>query len=640
MARPAISPAEPTAAEAARIARAKEDKRDALRTFLLARPLERRERDLDKWEAERKAEVWMAARRALVALDATGDLTPDELRARATPEQWKAIEEAVPLEPLEIILLLPGYDPWEQAGDCWFDETAAVRAASFFPDVLKHVEGELAGHPFELELWQQAFVMNLFGWKRPDGLRRYRESFLEVPRKNGKTPLCAGIVLLLLLADGELGAQVYAAAGDKQQAALLYRHAAGMVAQDVVLRREVKPYRSGKSLEYRKTGSFFRALSRESKTKHGLNIHGVVVDELHVQPDGDLVDTLTSAMGTRRQPLVVYVTTRDFDRASVCNEKEDYARKVRDGLVVDTEYLPCIYAMEPGDDWADPAVHARVNPNLGISIKPDELAREARKARHNPRERNSFIRLRLNGRTQAEVAWIPLELWDLGAVPAMRDGHEGREAWIDELGLEGEECWGGLDLSSNTDLSAFVLWFPRVRAVLPWVYAPRVTAEAREKMEGQSYLEWESEGWCTLTPGNVIDYDKIKADILEADSRFQIRTIGFDRFGATQVSTQLAAEGLQLVKFGQGWVSMSPPAKEFERLFLKGQVVHGGHPVLRYAASCVKVKDGPNGTIATDKVKSTGRIDPIQALLMAIGEAIVAEDDGGDAYRRRGFVQL
>lgn len=640
MARRAISPAEPTAAEAAAIARAKEDQREALRAALVARPLERRERDLTKWEAERQAEAWMAARRALVAIDPLTELKLEELRARATGEQWAAIEAAVPLEPRQIILLLPGYDPREQAGDCWFDEQAAERAARFFPDVLRHVEGELAGRPFELELWQQAFVMNLFGWKRPDGSRRFREAFLEVPRKNGKTPLCAGIVLLLLLADGELGAQVYAAAGDKQQAALIFRHAAGMVAQDQVLRREVKPYRSGKSLEYRRTGSFFRALSRESKTKHGLNIHGVVVDELHVQPDGELVDTLTSALGTRRQPLVVYVTTRDYDRPSVCNEKEDYARKVRDGLVVDTEYLPCIFAMEPGDDWTDPVVHARVNPNLGISIKPEELARECRKARHSPRERNSFIRLRLNGRTQAEVAWIPLDLWDLGAVPAMRDGHDGREAWIEELGLEGEECWGGLDLSSNRDLSAFVLWFPRARAVLSWLYAPRETAEEREKLEGQSYLAWENEGWITLTPGNVIDYDRIKADILEADQRFQIRTIGFDRFGATQVSTQLAGEGLQMVKFGQGWVSMSPPAKEFERLFLKGQVLHGGHPVLRYSAACIKVLEGPNGNIAPDKMKSSGRIDPLVALLMAIGEAIVAEDDGGDAYHRRGFVRL
>lgn len=631
------------------------DRDDAARRAEAGLSEQQRAWRLEKRKAEAKADAWQAARLALLDLDPDGQLDEAALKERASDKQWRAICSAEALEPEEIILLLPKYDPREQAGDCYFDSEAAVRAVDFFHECLTLVEGEWAGRPFLLELWQQAIVMNLFGWKRSsDGLRRYRELFCEIPRKNGKTPLMAGIVLYLLVADGEPGAQIYSAAGDREQAAIIYKHAAQMVANDSMLSRVLaKPKPSMKLIEYPALGSFYRALSKEAKTKHGLNVHAAIVDELHVQQGSDLVDVLTSATGTRRQPVVVYITTRDFVReGSICNEKEAHADKVRQGTVEDPEFLPALWILDDyvdvrdADAWTDEEAHRKVNPNWGVSIKPAEFTREFRLAKQNPRKRNTFIRLRLNGRTQSEVAWVPMEFWDACAVPRMEDVHGdfnglgGLEAFIEELGLDGRRCYGGLDLSSNRDLSSFMLYFPDVCAVLTYCWAPRYMAEVREQSEGVSYLAWAAEGWLELTEGNVVDYAWIRSRVNDLGGRFVIESIGYDRFGGQKLLTELAQDGFTVVKVGQGYVSMSPPAKELERLFLGGDLRHGGHPVLRWAAGNVMVSEDPAGNIKPDKARSADRIDPIAALCMAVGEAI-EDDEGGGAYEERGgFVSL
>lgn len=459
-----------------------------------------------------------------------------------------------------------------------------------------------------------------------------------VPTHN--TPLCAGIVLYLLVADHEPGAQIYSAAGDKGQAALLFRHAAGMVEADAALSARIVPYYSGKSLEYRASGGFYRALSKEAKTKHGFNSHGVVVDELHVQPNSFLLDALTSSTGTRRQPVVILVTTRDYVRPSICNEKEGYAEKVAANQIVDPEFLPVIYRAPKDAPWDEEATWRLANPNYGISVKPDELAREARKARLNPRARNEFIRLRLCGATQAEVAWIPSELWSACADPLIVGGDV--ERWIRELGLEGMKCYGAIDLGAVKDLSAFVLYFPECGALLPWFWAPKATAEKREQTEGVSYTAWASEGYITLVPGKKVDFGYVRNAVNDAALRFNIQTIAFDRWAASQLMAELEGEGIDVLGFGQGYKDMTPACRRFEELWLEEdpalRLKHGGHPVLGWNAANVMVETDPAGNLKPSKKKSTERIDGIVASVMAVGSSMVAEPNAyGDG---KGFRSL
>lgn len=535
----------------------------------------------------------------------------------------------------EVILILPGYDPRQQAGDCTFDAAAADRACEFFARYVFHIEGEWAGTHLKLEPWQRAIVANLFGWKRPDGFRRYREFFLEVPRKNGKTPLAAGIVLVLLATDHEPGAQIYSAAGDKAQAALLFRHARGSVERAPALQRRLQIHASGKSIEYRAMGSFYRALSKEGKTKHGLNSHAVVVDELHVQQNSELVDVLTSSTGTRRQPLIVYITTADWARPSLCNEKEAHAEKVAANLVEDPEFLPVIYRAPADAKWDEEATWKIANPNYGISIKPDEMAREARKARRSPRDMNTFKRLRLNLKTQAEIAWVPMDLWRACGDPLIVDGDLDR--WIDEMGLEGMPCFAGLDLSSNKDLTAFVLYFPHNHAVLPWFWSCRYRAEERELVEGVSYLGWAQKGLLELCPGKSIDLGMVEKRIVEVGERFLVREINFDRWGAQSIATRLEHAGFDMVKFGQGFASLSAPSKALEVLWLEHQLRHGGHEVLAWNAGNVMVVGDEADNIKPSKKHSAERIDGMVALVMAVGGALASE---GEADFSKGFTRL
>jgi len=309
-----------------------------------------------------------------------------------------------------VLGLVPGYDPWATAGECTFDAPEADRAVGFFAECLTHVKGEWAGRPFVLAPWEQAIVGNLFGWKRPDGTRRYREALVYVPRKQGKTLMAAGLALYVLFCDGEPGSECYCAAADRDQAKLLWDVAKHEVLASPVLSGACRVYQNSIAVE--SMGSSFKAISADAKTKHGYNSQLVVVDELHAQTDRELVDVLLTSTGARRQPLVVYLTTADFERESVCNEKHAYATKVRDGVIPDPSFLPVVFEAKESDDWTDPEVWRRVNPNIGVSLSLDYLERECRRARETPAYQNTFKRLHLNMKTQADVAWLDVARWD------------------------------------------------------------------------------------------------------------------------------------------------------------------------------------------------------------------------------------
>lgn len=533
----------------------------------------------------------------------------------------------VPRKWLDLFDLLPGYDPCEGAGRCRFDPVVADNCVRFFAEYLTHIEGELAGQPLVLRPWQQAIVGCAFGWKRPDGKRRYREVFEYVPRKNGKSTMLGGLVNLVAFCDDEPGAQIYSAAAEREQAALIYRQAKGMILNNPELNAKARIYATFKSIEYPR-GVVYKALSADADTKHGFNTHFVCVDELHAQPNRDLVDVLVTSTGSRRQPLVWYITTADFDRESICNEKYDYACKVRDGVVEDPAFLPAIYEASVDDDWAAPAVWRKANPNLGVSVGEDYLRRECQRAKETPTYENTFKRLHLNIRTQNDVRWLRLEDWDRCA------------GAVDEFALAGRVCFGAFDLSSKIDLTAFVLVFPPsdddpMWRILPRFWIPGDNARKRERRDRVPYETWQRQGFVNFTEGNVVDYEAVKAQIMADARTFSLQDIAYDPWNATQIALQLQEDGANVVEFRQGYVSFSEPTKELEKLVMAGKVAHGGNPVLRWMASHVMVESDPAGNLKPSKKKSTERIDGIVAACMAIGRALLTPDIGS-VYDRRG----
>ncbi len=511
---------------------------------------------------------------------------------------------------------IPGYNPWDDEGDCKFYPEPAQQAIDFFSVCLKHVEGELAGKSLQLEIWQQAIIANLFGWKHPDGRRRYREAFILVGRRNGKTTMAAGLILLVLFGDHEIGAQIYSAAADRDQATLIFKPAKAMVMAEPWMSSRVKIYEAAKSIVYTEENSSYKAISAEANTKHGYNSHLVVIDELHAQPNRALVDVLLTSTGSRRQPLVVHITTSDYDRDSICNEKYDYACKVRDRIEDDRAFLPVIYEALREDDWTDPKVWVKANPNLGISISQEYLERECKRAQNSPAFENTFKRLHLNIKTEQAVRWLPLERWDQcgGA--------------LDPADLVGRECYAGLDLASTTDLAALALLFPRPDGfdVLSYFWLPADRARENEERGLLSYTTWGKQGYLTLTPGNRLDFDFIRKRINELGREYNIQEIAIDRWNATQLANQLKGDGFSIQLFGQGYASMSAPAKELEALVLGKQINHGGDPVVRWMASNVSITMDAAGNIKPARDKSADKIDIIVAIIMALGRAMLRPD--------------
>lgn len=522
--------------------------------------------------------------------------------------------------------LIPGYDSYADADGCWFDEERALFAIGFIEDCCTHIEGGMSRKPFILEPWQRAAVAMIFGWVRLDDqgrtVRRYREVLLYVPRKNGKTPFCAAMANLVLFIDDEDGQQNYCAAAEREQASLLFRQMAGMIENDSVLDSRARILRSTRTIMLEGTNSFLKAIPADAHTQHGQLPHLIMVDELHAQPNRYLVDVLQTGMASknRKQPLMICLTTADFDRPSICNEKYDYACKVRDGVIKDKSFLPIIFEAKLTDDWRSPDVWAKANPNLGVSVSREYIERECQRAQDTPSYENTFKRLHLNIRTEQDVRWLQLEKWD--ACPSDYPDSE----------LLGQSCYCGLDLSTTTDITAFAMAFPMegkyIVRVCYWIPAER--ADLRERRDRVPYLQWVKEGFIRTTPGDVVDYAIVERDILEFSKQYNILEIAADPWNATQVIQRLDGEGLVIFEHRQGYASISGPTKEFEKAVIGTKLDHGGDPVLRWMASNVSVEMDAAGNIKPSKKKSTERIDGIVAAVMAIGRA--ALNDSGQSY--------
>ena len=523
-----------------------------------------------------------------------------------------------------------------------FDEAAARRVISFF-DFLKHSKGEWAGQTIRLEPWQQFILWVLFGWKREDGQRRFRVAYQEIARKNGKSTLASGIGLYLLDADNEPGAEVYTAATKLDQAKIIHSEATRMVKSSPALRKRIAVYKNNLNVEL--TASKYEPLGRDSDTLDGLNVHGGIIDELHAHKTRDMYDILDTATGARRQSMIYVITTAGFNRQSICYEQHDYTRKVLTGVIEDDSFFGIIFSLdepvtdgqgnviEPGDDWEDESVWVKANPNLGVSVKWDDLRRKARKARNIASALFAFLRLHLNVWTQAETKWVNWEKWNLCGQA------------VDADGLRGRICYGGLDLSSNIDITAFVLVFPPQQPGDRWqvlcrFWVPEEAIRERSKRDRVPYKAWLRQGYITSTPGDVIDYDFIVTDILDLAERYDLQEIAFDRWGATKMIQDLRKVELTVAQFGQGFASMSGPMKELERLIVAGLLAHGNNPVLTWMADNLVARQDPAGNIKPDKEKSIEKIDGMVALIMALARAIVHEPEGDSVYEERGVLVL
>ena len=536
-------------------------------------------------------------------------------------------------------------------------------SGQFVCDFISRLPTTDTGKLFNLYDWQRSALMEFYGTQvsetgtedlpapiNAEWLRKYWYLYLEIPKKNGKSELAAALGLYHLFADGELNAEVYICAADKENASIVYNAAVFMATSapwtaKMVARGELKITESRKRIEYRrriKTGNggykwvtigVMQVLSAEAYSKHGFNVHGVVFDELHSQPNRKLYDVLTKGSGdARMQPLFFLITTAGTDTHSICYEVHQKAQDIIDGRKIDPTFYPVIFGADDNEDWTSPKVWKKCNPSLGETIGMDKVKTACESAKQNPSEENSFRQLRLNQWVKQAVRWMPMDKWDKCSFA------------VDENDLCGRVCYGGLDLSSTTDITAFVLVFPPLDeedkyVILPYFWIPEDTLDLRVKRDHVPYDVWERQGYLQTTEGNVIHYGYIEKFIEKLGERFNIREIAFDRWGAVQMVQNLEGMGFTVVPFGQGFKDMSPPTKELMKLTLEQRIAHGGHPVLRWNMDNIFVRTDPAGNIKADKEKSTEKIDGAIATIMALDRAIrCGNNNCASVYDDRGLL--
>ncbi len=503
----------------------------------------------------------------------------------------------------------------------YFSEVRARRAVDAI-EAMSHTKGRWGHTPLRLSPWQKLWViLPVFGWVWDDPeldyqtVRITRSAWVEVPRKNGKSTLASGIGLVLLLADREIGAEVYAAAGSLPQAERVFADAKTMAMTSSAIRGKVEALRG--VIRVPRTGGVFRALSKIAETAHGLNVSGAIVDEVHVHKKRDLVDAIETGTGARDQPLVVFITTADEgEEGSIYDEKHTYTRRCAEGVVNDPGHYGVIWAAEEGDDPFSEATWRKANPGLGASPSLAYMRREAAKAKSTPSYFPTFCRLSLNRRMRAATRWLPMPLWDANA------------GTVDEKRFRYRRAWGGVDLSAVSDLSAWVLAVEsRQRGVaLELISRFWLPEERVDELEAQLQVplrQWARDGLLTLTEGDAIDYGAIEKQIIADCRRLDVQRISYDRMFAGQLVQRIDAKtrGVDLVPVAQTYLGMGPGSKELERLLREGQIRHGGNPILRWHAACVEIYADGNDNIRPvkpDRSKSSARIDGIAAAVMAM----------------------
>jgi phage terminase large subunit-like protein len=527
----------------------------------------------------------------------------------------------------------------------WFDAAAAERVV-WFMRLCRHSKGRWAGQTFEPSIWQEFFVRSLFGWKRVDSsrsqeewIRRYRYAYLQVGSKNGKSTLIAPVALYLTLADHEAGAEVYSTATTRAQARLVFDEAARMARRSDGFKEFLQifggqPQSRTNNISCEFLASKFEPLAADDQTADGINPHAVLIDELHRWTKRGFYELLFAKLGAREQPLVIQITTAGAGRDGICWETRDYCQKVLEGIVEDDEYFAFIAEPDPESDWQDERAWEQGNPNLDVTIKREDLRKDAVRAAHSLSKQNDFRRLRCNQWTEQIERWLPMELW-----PEMGGG-------IDERLLKGRPCFAGLDLAATTDIATVCYWFPPLPGDghdhhrLIWrAWKPEDRILQASHQDRKPFLAWKDKGWLETTPGDVIDYAWIEERIIKDRDElgFDILEMGFDPWNATAIVNRLQdVHGFTMVKVSQGVGGLSAASKEFERLWLRKVLRHGDNPIARWCSSNVAIWKDPNENIKPSRKSSGGRIDLVVAGVIALSRAMLTFE-AESVYETRGL---
>lgn len=502
----------------------------------------------------------------------------------------------------------------------WRWDVAEVRRRIAFFGMLRHYKGPMANKPFVLEPAQEFIVGSIYGWKRENGTRRFRYAYVEVPRKNGKTTLSGGLGIQHLL--DEEGGEVYSVGTKEDQAKLSWRDGRTMVENSPELAPLIT--RRVKEIAYKPRESIWKPLGADSNTLDGLNPSCAIFDELHAWRDRHLWDVVNAGMGARAEPLILQITTAGSNKLGICYEHRNHICAVLEGKdgYQDDDYFGIVFTVDNEQKWDDEAEWFKANPLLGCGKELDWMRGQCQKAKQMPGNLNEFLNKQLNIWTDAAVQWMSSDAWNACA------------GAVDEKALEGKKCFGGLDLATNTDIAAFSLYFPDSGSLIRRYWVPRDNAREREKRDRVPYVQWIRDGFITATEGDVIDYEFIKAEVIALASRYNVIDVGIDPFAATQITQQLTDAGVNMVTFRQGFLSMSPAMKNFERLLLAKKLRHANDPVLRWMAGNVVIDTDPAGNIKPNKAKSREKIDGIVAAVMAVGRSMV-DDDKTSAYVTR-----
>lgn len=487
------------------------------------------------------------------------------------------------------------------------DQKVPDRIEKFFYQFLKHGKGTHAGKPFKLLPWQKEIISALYGTYKKDGGRRYRNGLILIPRKNGKTTLCAGLCLYELLF-GETNGEIYAVANSRDQARIIFSIASDMVGTSKILSKRIKIYKN--ALYNPKTRSTFRVLSRDANTALGLNASFVIFDELLAAPDDSLYNSMVTSMGARKEPLMLSISTAGFSKASFLYQLVEHGERINAGITKDDTFYAKIYGLKENDDWTRESVWYACNPSLGHTISIDFFRTEFARAKEFPRFENAFKTLYLNAWIDHQKSWIGDGIW-------MECGKD-----IDISQFKGEHCYAGLDLSSTTDLTALSLCFYKDDKyhIFCYAFCPNDGIKMRSRRDKVAYELWQQQGHLIGTPGNATDYDYVLNMLQTLSKDYNILSIAIDRWNSSYLSTKLMEHGFNVVAFGQGFASMASPVRAMERLVLSKGLVHNNNPILRWCMSNVILKVDAAGNAKADKSKSRERIDLVISSLMALEE--------------------
>ena len=496
------------------------------------------------------------------------------------------------------------------AGVWIFDEDKATRILEFYPDFIRHVKGKLAGQPYELSDWEGFILINLFGFVDKHGLRRFRTAYIEVARKNSKSTFCSGIGLYMTALDNEGGAEVYSAATTKDQARIVFGDARTMITKSGPLKRLFGYHRL--NIHHLKSASKFEPLSADANTLDGLNIHCGIVDEIHAHKNREVWDVLETGTGAREQPLILAITTAGFNKQGIGYEQREYITKVLSGIVSDDTYFGIIFTLDEGDDPFDEENWIKANPNLGRSKKIDDMRRLAKKAREIPAALNNFLTKHLNIWVNAAVAWLDMIKWE--KLPERADIEH----------LKTLPCYIGMDLANKLDVAAVVAAFPDGENIHFFCkfYLPENTIYTKARTIGNMYDTWSKQGYLTLTDGDIIDHEVIEADIRQMLTDFDVRAVGFDPWGSTQMSIRLSQDGAPMVEIPQTVKNLSESMKEIEAKVISGTLHKDKNPMMDWMASNIVVKLDKNENYFPNKEHHDNKIDGMVALFMAMNRIL------------------